>query len=256
MSRGLDAVRRPPGAARDRARCARSTTRRCSSRPTCTSPAASRRWRASATRRSRWPRRSRSARRGSGTSTSTSRRSARRRRSTPRSRSTSRRCRGRRSSRGWRAWPRARSRPTGEDGPADRPLRLEGSALYLDRYWREERQVAADLTALRERPPRRRRRGRARRGPGADLRRRDGDLLQRRAAETALRRRFTVIAGGPGTGKTTTVARILALLLEQPGPEPLIALAAPTGKAAARLVEAIRDAAGDLDGRRPRSATG
>ena len=39
---------------------------------------------------------------------------------------------------------------------------------------------------------------------------------QREAAETALRRRFAVIAGGPGTGKTTTVARILALLLEQP----------------------------------------
>ena len=51
--------------------------------------------------------------------------------------------------------------------------------------------------------------------------------------------RVTVIAGGPGTGKTTTVARLLALLTDQPGPPPRIALAAPTGKAAARLAEAV-----------------
>ena len=52
-------------------------------------------------------------------------------------------------------------------------------------------------------------------------------------------RHVTVLAGGPGTGKTTTVARLLALLAEQPGPPPRIALAAPTGKAAARLQEAV-----------------
>ena len=48
-----------------------------------------------------------------------------------------------------------------------------------------------------------------------------------------------MLAGGPGTGKTTTVARLLALLADQPGPPPRIALAAPTGKAAARLQEAV-----------------
>ena len=68
---------------------------------------------------------------------------------------------------------------------------------------------------------------------------------QRDAAETALRRQFAVIAGGPGTGKTTTVARTLALILEQG--DPLIALAAPTGKAAARLTEAVHDEAAKLD---------
>ena len=68
---------------------------------------------------------------------------------------------------------------------------------------------------------------------------------QRDAAETALRRRFAVIAGGPGTGKTTTVARTLALILEQG--DPLIALAAPTGKAAARLTEAVHDEAAKLE---------
>ena len=56
----------------------------------------------------------------------------------------------------------------------------------------------------------------------------------------------TVLAGGPGTGKTTTVARVLALLSDQPGPPPRIGLAAPTGKAAARLGEAIRSASAQL----------
>ncbi len=63
---------------------------------------------------------------------------------------------------------------------------------------------------------------------------------QRMAAYTALTRKFCVISGGPGTGKTTTVAKIMALLIEQAeNKKPRIALAAPTGKAAARLQEAI-----------------
>ncbi len=130
------------------------------------------------------------------------------------------------------------------------PLRLEGSSLYLDRYWREERQIAVDLIALRDGLPGRiddavLSDGLARLFPGED------DELQRLAAETAVRRRLTVVAGGPGTGKTTAVARIVALLLEQAAstgaPDPLIALAAPTGKAAARLVEAIHEDAATLD---------
>jgi exodeoxyribonuclease V alpha subunit len=56
----------------------------------------------------------------------------------------------------------------------------------------------------------------------------------------------TVLAGGPGTGKTSTVAKLLALLHAQPGPSPRIALAAPTGKAAARLQEAVRAEAAEL----------
>ena len=59
---------------------------------------------------------------------------------------------------------------------------------------------------------------------------------------------------GPGTGKTTTVARVLALLGDQPGPPPRIALAAPTGKAAARLGEAIRAGRGRAG--RPRTGNG
>ena len=50
-----------------------------------------------------------------------------------------------------------------------------------------------------------------------------------------------MLGGGPGTGKTTTIARLLAVLLDQPGPAPRIALAAPTGKAAARMQEAVQE---------------
>ena len=141
----------------------------------------------------------------------------------------------------------------GPAGPADRPLRLVGTRLYLDRYWRHERAVAADLLrrASAEQPavdvptlaagldrllP----------APAAG-----DDGLQRLAAATAVLRRLAVVAGGPGTGKTTTVARILALLHEQAlvlgGPPPRVALAAPTGKAAARLAEAVHAEAAGLD---------
>jgi exodeoxyribonuclease V alpha subunit len=128
-----------------------------------------------------------------------------------------------------------------DDLRADRPLRLLGSRLYLDRYWREERQVAGDLLALAAPapPPPTPAESLARLFPG------DRDERQREAAAAAVRRRFAVVAGGPGTGKTTTVARIVALLAEQAAAAgerpPLVALAAPTGKAAARLQEAVHE---------------
>src|SRR6202012_2347048 len=66
---------------------------------------------------------------------------------------------------------------------------------------------------------------------------------QSQGAATAVTHRWSVVAGGPGTGKTTTVARIVALICEQAaaagGAFPLVALAAPTGKAAARLQESV-----------------
>jgi exodeoxyribonuclease V alpha subunit len=145
-------------------------------------------------------------------------------------------------------WPPAGDwvRRVAESPLAGGPLQLDGSRLYLDRYWREERQTAADLQALagaREVDEARLADGLARLfGPD--------DELQRRAAEAALRRRLAVIAGGPGTGKTTTVARIVALLAENqspPAPLPHVALAAPTAKAANRLQEAVHDEAERID---------
>jgi exodeoxyribonuclease V alpha subunit len=65
---------------------------------------------------------------------------------------------------------------------------------------------------------------------------------QRTAAALALIKRFVVISGGPGTGKTYTVARLLALLIALSPRKPRIALAAPTGKAALRLRQSIRGA--------------
>jgi exodeoxyribonuclease V alpha subunit len=124
------------------------------------------------------------------------------------------------------------------------PLVLdEAGRLYLYRYWEYERQIVEDLHRRSVEEPSdvglpRLREGLDRLFPPAA----DGTVdWQRTAAAVAVLRRFCVISGGPGTGKTTTVIRILALLLEQAAGRPLqIALAAPTGKAAARMQEAIR----------------
>ncbi len=69
---------------------------------------------------------------------------------------------------------------------------------------------------------------------------------QRSAVETALSQSVTVLTGGPGTGKTTTVARLLALIAATQD-RPRIGLAAPTGKAAARLLEAVAAEVAKLD---------
>lgn len=138
------------------------------------------------------------------------------------------------------------------DGQA-RPLRLVGSRLALDRYWRHERAIVDDLLQRADTPPPAiddavLRDGLDRLFP-PDPDRADGPDAQRKAAETAVRRSFSVIAGGPGTGKTTTVAAVLALLYEQAsstGTPLRVALAAPTGKAAARLTEAVHAQASRL----------
>ncbi len=143
--------------------------------------------------------------------------------------------------------------PLVEWGPASdggHPLQLRSGLLYLDRYWQQEQLVAGELTSRAERslsdpPALDRDRFKAALGRLFPPERVDVDD-QREAAAVAAQRWLSVLAGGPGTGKTTTVARILALLADQPGPAPLIALAAPTGKAAARLAEAVRDAVAEL----------
>ena len=155
--------------------------------------------------------------------------------------------------------------------PADterRPLVLDGRGrLYLERLWTAEQAVAASLHRLAggaESEPDENigvagRSGysehgaqRPTSGPGAEPDRLEAALDRffpgtapgdpiRMAARAAVCRRLCVVSGGPGTGKTTIAAAIVALLIEfglaAPG---RIALAAPTGKAAARLQEAVR----------------
>ncbi len=130
------------------------------------------------------------------------------------------------------------------------PLVLSGAAtdqplLYLRRYWDYERSVAAHIvqrTAPGEQQAPQLDEALAghwldRLFPGAP----DGVDWQKLACALALRGRLSVITGGPGTGKTYTAARLLALLFATaPDPQQLrVALAAPTGKAAARLKQSI-----------------
>jgi exodeoxyribonuclease V alpha subunit len=149
--------------------------------------------------------------------------------------------------------PLVRQRPEGTPSrdelqpEQDRPLVLIGDRLYLDRYWRYERRVATVLAARARRAttgvdPARVRRVLDRLLPPSA----DRPDRQRLAVATALLRDLAVIAGGPGTGKTYTVARLLAAVHElSDGDPPRVAVAAPTGKAADRLTAALREAAAD-----------
>jgi len=157
------------------------------------------------------------------------------------------------------AWPvgwveRCAASPLVGGPVVDAPLRMHGTRLWLARYWDQEEQVA---TELRERSavapddldP-------AVLTTGLDRLFRDpADADQRSAAEACAMSRVSVLAGGPGTGKTTTVSRLLALLKEQQ-PELRVRLAAPTGKAAARLEEAVRSSTASLDHAEDRDRVG
>ena len=132
-----------------------------------------------------------------------------------------------------------------------KPLILDKkSRLYLFRYWDYEKRLAerikiqvgkktekVDISLLID--------GLNRLFP---VDRTNEPNWQKIAVTTAMLKKFCVISGGPGTGKTTTVVKILVLLLEQAKTNKLrIALAAPTGKAASRLQEAVKNAKGELD---------
>ncbi len=147
------------------------------------------------------------------------------------------------------AWRETLQRSPVVGKPGDwRPLILEGDRLYLYRYWDYERRVGEALLA------------RAQARVLVDAKRLTAGLealfgpsqppqvnWQKVAAATAALRQLCVISGGPGTGKTYTLVRVLALLaLLQPQRPPVIGLAAPTGKAAARMQEAIRAAKASL----------
>jgi len=134
------------------------------------------------------------------------------------------------------------------DAPGAMPLILDDDGrIYLHRYFDYERRLASRLIAAKS---------------GINIidtssvktlldalfeskPKSDRTDWQKIAAALALQQRLTIISGGPGTGKTATVVKLLACLLTQ-NPDCRIALTAPTGKAAARMQEAIRLRATDL----------
>lgn len=129
----------------------------------------------------------------------------------------------------------------------DAPLVLENGLLYLRRYREYERRLAVGLQRIATHPL-----AEAEADPGtlATLfgqlfpQARDGIDHQARAAAVALRHPLVLVTGGPGTGKTTTIARLLVLLAAQAVQAdqalPRVALAAPTGRAAERMAESLR----------------
>jgi exodeoxyribonuclease V alpha subunit len=152
------------------------------------------------------------------------------------------------------------ARPETSDHDPFRPLVWDGRRLYLQRYWEYEIAVADDL---------------CRRGVATSALINDGPELeavltsvfgpeddatdlQRVAVRRALTHRISVIAGGPGTGKTWTIAAVVAAARQlDPRERPLqIALAAPTGKAATRMTEAVENEIATMTARGDRSPPG
>lgn len=131
-------------------------------------------------------------------------------------------------------------------GTSAAPLILEGRRLFLGRMWQLEYDLTAEIKRLA---------AAGTSAPDAAGARQNlakwfqgaGSEGQRDAAALALLQFFMVITGGPGTGKTTTVAKLLALICGENENLPHIALAAPTGKAAAHMARALHRAINGFD---------
>jgi len=142
-------------------------------------------------------------------------------------------------------WLRALKSSCAVGRPGDfKPLILDNNnRLYLQRYWRYEQDIAQNIlcriSTIAETKF-------DKADIGAKLRlyfpesKKQEPHWQKVAATAALLKKFLVISGSPGTGKTTTITKIMALLLEVTREKLRIALAAPTGKAAARLQDSVQ----------------
>lgn len=126
---------------------------------------------------------------------------------------------------------------------ANQPLVLSQNNLYLARYYFYEQQVLAQINAKLRLDDSINLHELQQILEGLFPRLETGIDWQKIAAASACLQKFAVITGGPGTGKTTTVTKLLSALLSL-NPDLSIALAAPTGKAAARMTESIREAKG------------
>ncbi len=129
-------------------------------------------------------------------------------------------------------------------GNADKPLILQGRKLFLGRMWQLEHDLAVEIKRLASAEAEEVNFMAASKSLSDWFDTKDSKE-QRDAAALALLQNFMLITGGPGTGKTTTVAKLLGLICNNSTKLPRIALAAPTGKAAAHMARALQRA---LDG--------
>ncbi|WP_413283883.1 exodeoxyribonuclease V subunit alpha [Vibrio sp. MA40-2] len=142
----------------------------------------------------------------------------------------------------------------GDEIDSQQPLIFDGERLYLQRYWYYECFLADKLNNLAEPMPFSVEEKQTLAETLDRLFPTEADQVkevnwQKVAVGVALSRKLSVISGGPGTGKTTTVVKLLSALIEQglqKGQIPKIKLVAPTGKAAARLTESIGGAVDSL----------
>ena len=132
------------------------------------------------------------------------------------------------------------SHMVGSEGEMKPMVLTESGRLYLYRYWHDEQQVTQLVEARLNPMPIRAPDSLRQRFAEWPSSMHDSIDWQKVAVMMALSRQLSVISGGPGTGKTTIVLRLLQLLLEQ-DKNLNIALAAPTGKAAARLQQAVTE---------------
>ena len=145
------------------------------------------------------------------------------------------------------AWKKALQQSSVVGRPGDfTPLILDDAdRLYMQKLWQHEQNLARRILEKTSQEAPEINADVLKDGLARLFEEQDGIDWQKIAVVAAVNQLFTVISGGPGTGKTTTIIRLLILLLEQGrqrGTLPAIALAAPTGKAAARMETSIQEA--------------